>query len=125
MDSDIKKYSNIYTGKEENSYFEALGFKYYIDDNKKIYTRLNDEEKVFEYKTNIEFCFNDLKFIICQENNGDLIILFNIIMENNVENQIRGTFVDGWTYFHSAYFIDVNEESHFKWLNNNFYIKIK
>lgn len=123
MCSDIKRYYNIFTGEEVNNVFEALGYKYYADDSKKIYTKLNNEEKEYDFRTNTELCFNDLKFIICQDKAGELIILFNVTMENDIENQVRQSFTDGWTFFKSAYFIDGNECS-FKWLNNSFFIRI-
>lgn len=124
MDSNKRKYYNIFTGKEVNNYYEALGFEYYFDNNKKIYTKLNNEEKVFDYKTNTEFCFNDLKFIICRYKNGELAIFFNVIMDNNLEKRYRSFSFEEMKDYHSEYSLDEKGDN-FKWLNNYFYIKIK
>ena len=120
----MKNYVNIYTGKKVNNIFEALGYKYFCDD-KKVYLKFNNEEMLFDFETNFEYSYKDLKFILCTSDNKEFDILFNVEIENNWDRRLRTTFADDWTYFKSAYTISLNEIVCFKYLENEFFIEIK
>jgi len=120
----MKEYYNIYTGEKVNNYFESLGYKYYCD-NKKIYLDYNNQKVMFNFKTNTEFEFNNLKFIICTGDNNNFDILFNVEIEESTSGRLRQTFADEWSFLKSAYRIKLNEKAYFKYLNNEFYIEIK
>lgn len=119
----MKDYYNIYTGEKVNNYFESLGYKYYCDD-KKIYLNYNEQNIVFDFKTNTEFEYNDLKFIVCTKDNNTFDILLNIEIDESNSNKLRESFAEGWTYFKSAYRIILNEKKYFKYSNNEIYLEI-
>ena len=120
----MKEYYNIYTGEIVNNYFESLGYKYYCD-NKKVYLDYNNQNVVFDFKTNTELQFNDLKFIVCTKDNNTFDILFNIEIDESNSGRLRESFVEGWTYYKSAYRIKLNEKAYFKYSNNEFYFEVK
>ncbi len=116
---------NIYTGEKVNDVFEQFGFEKFSDDSKKIYLKYGENEKTFEYITNTEYTYNDLKFVICRKNDEDLVVLFNVEMNNNSKRRLRGTFADTWKYFKSAYGFKINEILEFEYLDQNIKICIK
>lgn len=120
-----QKFYNIYTGEEVKDKFESLGYYKYSDANKKIHLQYNGQEKIFDYSTNTEYSYNDLKFIICRINKENLIILFNVYMKENSEHgQLRESFADSWTYFKSAYSFNINETLEFEYESNKIKIFI-
>lgn len=122
---DKQNFQNIYTGEKAKDKFESLGYVKYIDSNRKIYLKYNEEETIFDYSTNTEYSYNGLKFIICRMNEEDLIILFNVDMKENIEHRkLRENFVDAWTYFKSAYRFNINEALEFEYGNNKIRISI-
>lgn len=120
----MKEYYNIYTGEKVDNYFESLGYKLYSD-NKKVHLDYNNQSVVYDFKTNTELIFNDLKFIICTKDNNFFDILFNIEIEKSDSDRLRESFVEGWTYYKSAYRIKLNKKTYFKYSNNEFYLEIK
>ena len=121
----IKEFYNIYTGEKCNNKFESLGFKEYEDKNKKIYLNYNKKKIKFNYRTNTEYSYNDLKFIICTVDNENMIIMLNKEVENNEERRLRSTFIDEWEYFKIAYEFRIEETIKFKYLKNYISISIK
>lgn len=120
-----QNFQNIYTGEKIKDKFESLGYAKYSDSNKKIHFKYNEEETTFDYSTNTEYSYNDLKFIICRMNEENLIILFNVDMEENIAHRkLRESFADTWKYFKSAYRFNINETLEFEYENNKIQIKI-
>lgn len=121
-----QKFQNIYTGENVKDKFESLGYAKYTDSNKRIHLKYNESETTFDYSTNTEYSYNDLKFIICRMNEEDLIILFNVDMKEDVKHRkLRENFVDTWTYFKSAYRFNIRETLEFEYENNKIIISIK
>lgn len=117
--------NNIYTGENAKDKFESLGYAKYSDNNRKIHLKYNREETTFDYSTNIEYSYNDLKFVICRMNEENLIILFNVDMkDNNTHRKLRESFADSWEYFKSAYRFHINETLEFEYGNNKIRISI-
>ena len=120
-----QNFQNIYTGVKAKDKFESLGYAKYTDSNKKIHLKYNENETTFDYSTNTEYSYNDLKFIICRMNEEDLIILFNVDMKEDVKHRkLRENFVDTWTYFKSAYRFNIKETLEFEYENNKIKISI-
>ena len=119
-------FKNIYTGEKVKEKFESLGYAKYTDSNKKIHLKYNGEETTFDYSTNTEYSYNDLKFIICRMNEENLIILFNVDMKENIAHRkLRESFADSWEYFKSAYRFNINESLDFEYEDNKIQIFIK
>ena len=84
-----------------------------------------EDETIFEYSTNTEYSYNDLKFVICRMNEENLIILFNVDMKENIAHgKLRESFADSWEYFKSAYKFNINETLEFEYENNKIRISI-
>lgn len=120
-----QNFVNIYTGEKVKDKFESLGYAKYSDSNKKIHLKYNEDETIFEYSTNTEYSYNDLKFVICRMNEENLIILFNVDMKENIAHgKLRESFADSWEYFKSAYKFNINETLEFEYENNKIRISI-
>lgn len=118
-------FQNIYTGEKVKDKFESLGYAKYIDSNKKIHLKYNEIETMFDYSTNVEYTYNDLKFIICRMSEEDLIILFNVDIKEDIEHRkLRENFADAWICFKSAYRFNINEIFEFEYENNRLKISI-
>ena len=120
-----QKFQNIYTGENVKDKFESLGYAKYSDANKKIHLKYNENETTFDYSTNTEYSYNDLKFVICRMNEENLIILVNVDMKENIAHRkLRESFADTWTYFKSAYRFNIKETLEFEYENNKIKISI-
>lgn len=120
-----QNFQNIYTGEKVKDKFESLGYTKYTDSDKKIHLKYNETETTFDYSTNIEYSYNDLKFVICRVNEENLIILFNVDMKENFEHRkLRENFADTWTYFKSAYRFNINEILDFEFEDKKIQISI-
>lgn len=120
-----QNFQNIYTGEKVKDKFESLGYVKYIDSNKRIHLKYNESETTFDYSTNTEYSYNDLKFVICRVNEENLIILFNVDMKENIAHRkLRENFAGTWTYFKSAYRFNINEILDFEFEDNKIRISI-
>lgn len=120
-----QNFQNIYTGEKVKDKFESLGYAKYTDSNKKIHLKYNETETTYDYSTNIEYSYNDLKFVICRVNEENLIILFNVDMKENIAHiKLRETFADTWKYFKSAYIFNINETLYFEFEDSKIQISI-
>lgn len=120
-----QNFQNIYTGEKVKDKFESLGYTKYTDSNKKIHLKYNETETTFDYSTNIEYSYNDLKFVICRVNEENLIILFNVDMKENIAHRkLRENFADTWKYFKSAYRFNINETLYFEFEDSKIQISI-
>lgn len=121
----MESFQNIYTGEKVKDKFESLGYAKYTDSNKKIHLKYNETETTFDYSTNVEYTYNDLKFVICRVNEENLIILFNVDMKENIAHRkLRENFADAWTYFKSAYRFNINETLYFEFEDSKIQISI-
>lgn len=120
-----QNFQNIYTGEKVKDKFESLGYAKYTDSNKKIHLKYNETETTYDYSTNIEYSYNDLKFVICRVNEENLIILFNVDMKENIAHRkLRENFADTWKYFKSAYRFNINETLYFEFEDSKIQISI-
>lgn len=120
-----QNFQNIYTGEKVKDKFESLGYAKYTDSNKKIHLKYNETETTYDYSTNIEYSYNDLKFVICRVNEENLIILFNVDMKENIAHiKLRENFADTWKYFKSAYSFNINETLYFEFEDSKIQISI-
>ena len=120
-----QNFQNIYTGEKVKDKFESLGYVKYTDSNKRIHLKYNENETTFNYSTNTEYSYNDLKFVICRVNEENLIILLNLDMKEDIAHRkLRENFADSWTYFKSAYRFNINESLEFEYEKNKIIISI-
>lgn len=120
-----QNFQNIYTGEKVKDKFESLGYVKYTDSNKRIHLKYNENETTFNYSTNTEYSYNDLKFVICRVNEENLIILLNLDMKEDIAHRkLRENFADSWEYFKSAYRFNINEILEFEYENNKIIISI-
>lgn len=94
----MKKYKNIFTGEEVDNYFEAFGYKKFMND-RSLNVELNDKKFDFIYETNIEYKCDDLRFVVCSRDNEKYCIAFNKNMKNH--ERYRMMFKDGLEYLYS------------------------
>ncbi|MDE6665986.1 MAG: hypothetical protein K2K14_07390 [Ruminococcus sp.] len=118
---------NIYTGETVSTFYEALGYKCFTDNSKKILIEINinhfSRKYIFDYKTNTEFSADvipECKFIILsKEKNHEHIILTNHSMANNHGQQLRQSFGENWTYFKSGYMFKSEEKLYLEYTDKN------
>lgn len=91
----VKEYEKKY----EYTKFEIYGFIENEDTNKKIKVQYNDEETIFEYKTNVENIIpnTNIKFMLVEEVNGfKSLFINNAQVKVNVGNSFRTTYPGLW-----------------------------
>ena len=118
---------NIYTGEPVNTFYEALGYKYFTDDCKKTCIEINrnnfSRKYIFNYETNTEFSTDvipECKFIILsKEKSHEHIILTNYPMNNNHGQQLRQSFGENWTHFKSGYMFMSDEKLRLEYTDKN------
>lgn len=122
---------NIYTGDLVDNFYEALGYNYFKDFNKKIHIEMMKNKIVqkiyeFEYETNTEYTIvdsflYDFKFIILSKGKEqkEQIVLVNYDMINNDGNQLRQSFAESWNYFKNGYYFILNEKLYLEYTDED------